>query len=90
MQRLRQIAFAILFGGWMLPAFLAQAARERAPKNVPDPRTPLEVMAGLTPPPSAPAERVASMFSTMAVLWFVIALLYAAVLAVRLRRTLVR
>ncbi|MFN2565952.1 MAG: hypothetical protein ABR499_13230 [Gemmatimonadaceae bacterium] len=88
MQRLRQIAFAILFGGWMLPTFLAQAARARVPKNVPDPRTPFEIMAGIAPPP-APAERVASMFSTIAMLWFVVALLYAAVLAMRLRRTLV-
>ncbi len=90
MRRLRQIAFAILFGGWMLPAFLAQAARERAPKNVPDPRTPLEVIAGIAPPPPAPAERLASMFNAVAGLWFVIALCYAAVLTMRLRRTLVR
>jgi hypothetical protein len=90
MRRLRQIAFAILFAGWMLPAFLAQAARERAPKNVPDRRTPFEIAAGIAGPPPAPAERMASMFSTIAVLWFLIAILYAAVLATRLRRTLVR
>src|ERR687895_2448841 len=62
MRRLRQIAFVILFSGWMLPAFLAQAARERAPKSVPDPRTRLEIIAGVAPPPPAPAERLASMF----------------------------
>jgi hypothetical protein len=90
MRRLRQIAFVILFGGWMLPAFLAQAARERAPKTVADPRTRLEIIAGVAPPPPAPAERLASMFSTVAVIWFLIALGYATVLTMRLRRTLVR
>lgn len=72
----------------MLPAFLAQAVRERAPAT-PDPRTPLQVMAGVAPPPPGPAEQLASMFTTIAVLWFVIAFIYAAVLAMRLRRTLV-
>jgi hypothetical protein len=90
MRRLRQVAFAILFGGWMLPAFLSQAARERAPTNVRDPRSQLEIIAGVAPPPPAPAERLASMFSAIAVLWFLIALGYAAVLTMRLRRTLVR
>jgi hypothetical protein len=90
MRRLQQIAFAILFAGWMLPAFLAQAARERAPVAAPDPRTPFQVMAGVAPPPPGPAERAASMFTTIAVLWFVIAFIYAAVLVMRLRRTLVR
>jgi hypothetical protein len=90
MRRFRQIAFVILFAGWMLPAFLAQAARERAPNNAPDPRTHLERIAGVGPPSPPPAERLASMFSAIAVLWFLIALGYAAVLAMRLRRTLVR
>lgn len=89
MQRLRQIAFLILFGGWMLPAFLAQRAGERAPATVPDPRTRYEILSGVEPPPT-PEERMASMFTTIAVLWFIIALLYAAVLTMRLRRTLVR
>ena len=90
MRRLRQFAFAVLFGGWMLPAFLAQGARERAPKHVPEPRTHLQIVAGVAPPPPAPAERLASMFSAIAVIWFLIALGYAAVLTMRLRRTLVR
>jgi hypothetical protein len=89
MRRLRQIAFTILFGGWMLPAFLAQAARARVPKNVPDPRTHLEIIAGVAPPAPAPAEWLASMFSAIAVIWFLIAIAYATVLTVRLRRTLV-
>ena len=88
MRRLRQIAFTVLFAGWMLPALLAQAVRARGPQAVPDVRTPLEVMSGMAPPPM-PAERAASMFTTIAVLWFVIALVYAVVLTVRLRRTLV-
>lgn len=87
MRRFRQIAFAILFGGWMLPAFLAQAAKERAPKAAPQSRTALELLTGAAPP--APAEQAASMFNTIALLWFLIAVAYAVVLAVRLRRTLV-
>jgi hypothetical protein len=90
MRRFRQIAFAVLFGGWMLPALLAQAARERVPTNVPDPRTRLEIIAGVAAPPPPPAERLASMFNAIAVIWFLIAVGYAAVLAMRLRRTLVR
>jgi hypothetical protein len=89
MRRLRQVAFAILFCGWMLPAFLAQAARERAPTNAPDPRTHLQIIAGVAPPTPPPAERLASMFTAIAVIWFLIALGYAAVLTMRLRRTLV-
>jgi hypothetical protein len=89
MRRFRQIAFGILFGGWMLPAYLAQAAGARAPKSAPDPRTPIEVIAGVAPPP-VPAERAASMFNAIAVVWFLIALLYATVLAIRLRRGLAR
>jgi hypothetical protein len=88
MRRLRQIAFAILFGGWMLPAFLAQAAKERAPKNVSSSRTALETISGI-PAPAPAADQAASMFNTIAVLWFLIAVGYAGVLAVRLRRTLV-
>jgi len=87
MRWVRQIAFAILFAGWMLPAFLAQAVRARAPA-APDPRTPFQVMAGVAPPPPGPAEQVASMFTAIAVLWFLIAFIYAGVLAMRLRRSL--
>jgi hypothetical protein len=72
----------------MLPAFLAQAARDRVPTNVPDPRTRLEIIAGVAPPPPPPAERLASMFNAIAALWFLIALGYATVLTIRLRRTL--
>ncbi len=87
-RRFRQVAFAILFGGWMLPAFLAQSARARAPRSAHLPQAPLEVVGGVAPPP-APAERLASMFTMIAVLWFLTALVYATVLTVRLRRTLV-
>ena len=73
----------------MLPAFLAQAARERVPAPVHDSRTHLQVLAGAAPPPPAPAERLASMFTAIAVIWFLIALGYATVLTMRLRRTLV-
>jgi hypothetical protein len=89
MRRFRQFAFAILFGGWMLPAYFGQAASARAPKSAPDTRTPFEVMAGVAPPP-APAEQAASMFNAIAIVWFMIALVYATVLAIRLRRGLVR
>jgi hypothetical protein len=88
-RRFRQIAYAIVFGGWMLPAYLAQAAGARAPKTAPDTRTPFEVMAGVAPTP-APAEQAASLFNAIAFVWFLMALLYAAVLAIRLRRGLVR
>ena len=91
MRPLRQIAFAILFAGWVLPALLAQSARAKAPRVVHLPRSPLQVMSGVAPPapPPAPAERVATLFTTIAALWFLIALVYAVVLTVRLRRTLV-
>jgi hypothetical protein len=88
MRRFRQIAFAILFGGWMLPAFLAQAAKQRAPKAAPQSQTALELITGVAPPPT-PAEQAASMFNVIALLWFLIAVVYAVVLAIRLRRTLV-
>ena len=88
MRHFRQIAYAILFAGWMLPAFLAQAARARAPKPV-DPRTPLQIIAGVAPPAAAPAERVATLLNAIAIVWFLIALVYAVVLTLRLRRTLV-
>jgi hypothetical protein len=89
MRRFRQIAFAILFAGWMLPAFLAQGARSRAPKPV-DPRSPLQIVAGVAPPPSSPVERLATMLNAIALIWFLLALVYAVVLTLRLRRTLVR
>ena len=73
----------------MLPALLAQSARARAPRSAHVPRAPLQAMRGVAPPPPAPAERLASMFTTIAVIWFLIALVYAVVLTVRLRRTLV-
>ena len=75
----------------MLPALLAQSARAKAPRAVHLPRTPLQVIGGVAPPapPATPAERVATLFTTIAVLWFLIALAYAVVLTVRLRRTLV-
>jgi hypothetical protein len=88
MRRLRQIAFAIVFAGWMLPAFLAQATRARAPKAV-DPRTPLQIIAGVAPPAPSPVERLATMLNAIAIVWFLLALVYAVVLTVRLRRTLV-
>jgi hypothetical protein len=88
MRRLRQIAFGILFLGWMLPAFLGQGAKDRALKSKPRSRTAIEMLTGAAPAP-APAEQAASMFNTIAVLWFLIALGYAVVLVVRLRRTLV-
>ena len=87
MDRLRRIAFTVLFAGWMLPAFLAQAVRARVPAPAPDARMPMGIVGGLTPPPTS-AERAASMFTTIAVLWFIIALVYAIVLTVRFRRTL--
>jgi hypothetical protein len=86
MQRLRQIAFAILFAGWMVPALMAQAARERAPTK-PRQRSHFEVVTGVEPPP-APADRAVTIFRTIAGLWFVVALVYAGTLTVRLRRTL--
>jgi hypothetical protein len=88
MQRIRQIAFVILFAGWMLPALLAQSARERAPKTSRE-RSHFEIVAGIEPPP-APADRVVTVFRTIAGLWFVVALVYAATLTVRFRRTLLR
>jgi hypothetical protein len=89
MHRFRQLALALVFSGWMLPAFLAQSARERVPKNVPDTRTPMELLTGVAPPPP-PADRVVTMFRVVASAWFIVALIYAVVLTIRLRRTLVR
>jgi len=86
MQRLRQIAFVLLFAGWMLPAMLAQSARERAPKTPPE-RSQMEILAGIEPPP-APADRVVTIFRTIAAVWFLVALAYAGTLTVRFRRTL--
>ena len=86
MQRIRQIAFVILFAGWMVPAFMAQAARERAPQRAPE-QMQVDLMAGLEPAPD-PADRVVTIFRTIAGIWFVVALVYAGTLTVRLRRTL--
>jgi hypothetical protein len=88
MHRLRQIAFVILFAGWMLPAVLAQKARERATAGAPAPRSPVELITGIEPPP-LPGDRVVSIFRAIAGLWFLIALIYAGVLTIRLRRTIV-
>jgi hypothetical protein len=88
MHKLRQIAFIILFAGWMLPAFLAQSARERAEKAAPTPRPRMGLMRGVEPPP-APADRVVPIFRAIAGIWFLLALTYAGTLAVRLRRTLI-
>ena len=87
LQRLRQIAFVILFAGWMLPAFLAQAARERAPQRAPE-QMQVDVMAGLEPA-AGPAGRVVTIFRTIAGIWFFVALIYAGTLTVRFRRTLI-
>jgi hypothetical protein len=88
MRRFRQLALMVLFAGWMLPAFLAQAARARAATSAPAPRTPLGMVSGIAPAPP-PAERLASMFNSIAIIWVSIALVYAVVLTLRLRRTLV-
>ena len=88
MRRLRQIAYVILFAGWMLPALLAQSARERAARTPPAPRSHIERMAGIEPPPT-PADRTATIFRSIAGGWLLVALIYAATLTLRLRRTLV-
>ena len=87
MQRLRQIAFVILFAGWMVPALMAQSARERASKK-PRERTHLEIIMGVEPPP-APADRAVTIFRTIAGVWFAVALIYAGTLTIRFRRTLI-
>jgi hypothetical protein len=87
MQRVRQIAFVILFAGWMLPAFLAQTARERAARDAPA-LTQAELMAGFEPEP-APADRVVTIFRTIAGIWLFVALVYAGTLTVRFRRALI-
>jgi hypothetical protein len=89
MERLRRIAFVILFAGWMLPSLLAQQARERAVRAAPAPapRSHIERL-GVTPAtPPAPADRAVTMLRTTAAVWFLIALVYACVLTVRFRRT---
>jgi hypothetical protein len=88
MRRLRQIAYVILFAGWMLPALLAQHARARAARTPPDARANIERMAGIEPAPT-PAQRTVTIFRVIAGVWFVVAVIYAATLTVRLRRTLV-
>lgn len=90
MHTLRQIALVILFAGWMVPAVLAQKANERAAATAPvrAPRGHLDQLMGVEPPPP-PAERVLTMLRTIAGLWFLIALVYASVLTIRFRRTLI-
>lgn len=90
MERLRQITLMILFAGWMVPAFLAQKAGERAARMAPASVAPshVERLSGLEPPP-APADRVLTMLRTIAGLWFLIAVVYASVLTMRFRRTLI-
>jgi hypothetical protein len=89
MHRLRQIALVILLAGWMLPAVAAQKAHEQAPKKVVEKRNVVEFMTGGSEAPPTPAERVVSLLRTIAGRWFVIALIYAGVLTIRFRRTLV-
>jgi hypothetical protein len=88
MRRVRQIAYVILFVGWMLPALLAQNARERAARTTRQPRSYVERIAAVEPPPT-PEERTATIFRAIAGVWFMAALIYAGTLALRLRRTLV-
>ena len=88
MERLRQIALVILFAGWMVPAVLAQKAGERAARTAPVARHQVEQLSGLEPPPP-PANRVLTMLRTIAGLWFLIAVVYATVLTMRFRRTLI-
>ena len=88
MERLRQLAFVILFAGWMVPAVLAQKARERAPITAaPATRSYLPNATG--EPPATPADRIVTMLRTVASLWFLVALIYACVLTMRFRRTLI-
>jgi hypothetical protein len=90
MERLRQIALVILFAGWMLPAVAAQKAGESAARSAAPPvaQSHLERLSGVEPPP-APADRALTMLRTIAGLWFLIALVYASVLTIRFRRTLI-
>jgi hypothetical protein len=90
MERLRRIALVILLAGWMVPALLAQKAGERAARTAPPPvaRSHLKQISGLEPPP-APADRAVTMLRTVAAVWFLIAVVYASVLTVRFRRTLI-
>jgi hypothetical protein len=88
MRRVRHIAYVILFAGWMLPALLAQNAHERVARTLPDARSEIERMTGIEPQPT-PAQRTVTIFRTVAGVWFVVALIYAGTLTLRLRRTLV-
>jgi hypothetical protein len=88
MERLRQIALVVLFTGWMVPAFMAQQAGDRAARLAPVVQSHIERIAGIEPPPS-PADRVVTMLRTIAALWFLVAAVYAFVLMMRFRRTLV-
>ena len=90
MERFRRIALVILFAGWMVPAVLAQKVGERAAGTAAAPvaRRHVEQLSGLEPPPP-PASRVLTMLRTIAGLWFLIAVVYATVLTMRFRRTLI-
>jgi beta-lactamase regulating signal transducer with metallopeptidase domain len=88
MHRVRQIAYLILFVGWMLPALLAQAANDRVPKAAPVVVSPMGIVTGAEAA-TAPVERAVVILRVIAVLWFLVALIYATALIVRLRRTLV-
>jgi hypothetical protein len=87
MDRLRRIAFVILFAGWMLPALLAQHARNRAGPSAPRERSHLEIVAGIEPPPP-PQDRAVTILRSIAGIWFLAAMVYAGVLTIRFRRTL--
>lgn len=89
MERLRRIAFVILFAGWMVPALLAQNARARAGTTAPAPvaRSHAERLGLRVATPAAPADRAVTMLRTTAAIWFLLALIYACVLTVRFRRS---
>jgi hypothetical protein len=87
MDRLRRIAFVILFAGWMLPAMLAQNARTRVGPSKPRQRSHIELMAGIEPPPRA-EDRAITVLRSIAGVWFLAAMVYAGVLTIRFRRTL--
>lgn len=82
MRRLQQIAYVILFAGWIVPAMLAKSASASAA-----PRSPMELLTGAES--SAPADQIVVFLRVVAGIWFLVALIYAVVLALRLRRTLI-
>ena len=87
MDRLRRIAFVVLFAGWMLPAVLAQNARNRVGPSAPRQRTHVEMVTGIEPPPR-PQDRAITVLRSIAGVWFLAAMVYAGVLTIRFRRTL--